>query len=323
MIKKRISVFIAFLFLLFSNKIFAQSLSSKITLNTGVIHSEITEKLLYVHEGETNTISRLDWKINAAPCLNLDYELGFSNKYFIALNGLYTFPLSKGSMNDYDWLNLYSTGASYLTHYSNHKNNLDYLYNTELAAGAGINLTDKLQFIQYFSIKYSYLCFTAKDGYKQYGKDINNTGVYTPWSNDIEKIKLSGNVVSYETKDLFFGLGSKIIFNINSFLKTELFAGIYPSIWNETLDTHYRRSEKYVFFDFNSKLDFDASLLLEYNINKSGNISTKFCYSGNTSNNAAVYQSSNKKNWERILNPGQASETHWSFLLGYSYKYDY
>ena len=323
MIKKRISVFIAFLFLLFSNTLSAQSLSSKVSVNVGIIHSEINEKLLYLNEGKSNTISQLDWRIDAAPCLNLDYELGFSNKYFIALNGLYTFPLSKGSMNDYDWLNFYSIGAADLTHYSTHKNNLDYLYNTELSAGAGINLTAKIQFIQYLSIKYSYLCFTAKDGYRQYGEDLNDTGVYTPWSNDIEKKYFSGKVISYETQDLYFGLCSKLTFQINNFLKTELFAGIYPSLWNETLDTHHRRNEKFVYFDFSSKLDFDTSLLLEYNINKSSSISTKFCFSSNTSNNATVYQSSNKKTWERILNPGQALETHWSFLLGYSYKYDY
>ena len=311
--------------LFFCNLSFAQNITSKAVVSTGIINSEIQERLLQSQEETSFTTSLLDWKIDAAPCIMADYELAFSNKYFIGLNGLYTIPLSSGLMKDYDWLNVYSTGGKELTHFSQHKNSLDQFFNTELSLGTGINLTQRIQFIQYIFVQYSYLRFTSKNGYRQYGTTVseqNGYSVYSPWSSDIQKKNLDGKIVSYETQDIFLGLGSKIVFNINDRISTELFAAIQPSVWNSTLDTHHRRNDKYVYFDFASKLDFDTSILLEYKLNKTSGIFTKFCFSYNDSNNAAVYQSEDKKDWEIILNPGKASERHLKFLIGYTYNYE-
>ena len=57
--------------------------------------------------------------------------------------GSYQYDLGEGYgtsdvIEDFDYMNIFSTGGNERTHYSNHKNNLDYYWNAEILFGASL-----------------------------------------------------------------------------------------------------------------------------------------------------------------------------------------
>ena len=319
------SICLIFVFILFSGfikKAIAQNITINTSLNTGIVGINAKEMLF---DNNNHTTSFLDWNVKIAPCIFIDSETGLSNRLFFRLNGFYTIPFSNGQMCDYDWMNYFSTGTSEQTHFSNHKNEADALYNFEFAVGTGGSITQKIRLIQYFSVKYTYLSMTAKDGYRQYGTktgEQNGNAVYTPWNSEIEKKQLDGDIVTLQSQDVFLGFGTKIIFETAGPFKTELFFNILPGLYNDTLDTHYNRSEKYTYFDFGSKLEFDTNVLLEYKINNSNKVSAQIGFSACTTSKAQVFQGSDIQNLIRVSNPGKFSALIWNIMLGYSYRYE-
>lgn len=293
--------------------------------HTGCLNSNIKEILLNKEGNDAKTSSLLDWQIYASPFIQATAGVRIKSNYFIRMDGMYVLPFSTGKMQDYDWMNLFSTGNSELTHYSTHQNKVDSFYNGQLSLGIGGYVTPKIEYISFFSFRYSYLSFTSHNGYRQYGQNIgsqNGSAVYESWKSSIEKKELSGKIITLEEENYFFGIGSQINFRINDRLNSILFLQILPSIQSHALDTHHRRNTKYTLFDSDGKLAFDSSFLLQYKLKDCHrfNLKAACCYS--IADNINLYQSASKSNWMGVSNPGKLSSIDFSFAVGYAYYYE-
>lgn len=320
--KKILTVF--FLMVLFFavtvEKAFTRDFSLEASVQAGISKLNTKEKLLYQNNSELYTLSLLDWDTNIVPCISADVLLGLTNTFYIKAGGQFTLPVSQGTMKDYDWQNVLSTGSTGLTNYSEHKSTLDSFYNAELGFGLGGDITDSIRLIQFFSVRYSYQSVTAKNGWRQYAQIIdeqNGNNVYGPWTNDIEKKAMSGKSVTLEAQDIFLGLGTQLNFQFSDDFSAKLFINILPSLYSQALDTHYKR-DIYTLFDFSSKLEFNADVLLEYKLNNANSITAKAGFGAAKADNADVFQNSKKLD----SYPGAATATCWSFLLGYTYRYE-
>ena len=184
---KKISSLI-FLFVLSPVLCFSQI---KLSAKTGVIQTDINE-ILWDKTGEDAQItSFLDWKTYIAPVISINAEYKTSNNLFFGLNSFYTIPVSYGVIEDFDYMNVFSTGGNERTHYSNHTNNLDYYWNAELLFGASGNIGKKIELSSLFSLEYLCYSFSAFDGYKQYGTKTgteNGQNVYSAWNDEIPKV---------------------------------------------------------------------------------------------------------------------------------------
>ena len=311
---------IFFLVILFSaaygTKVYSQSLTLEASVQAGILNLNTKEKLLYENGSTLSTLSLLDWKTTIIPCIALDTQLCIADTFYIKAGGQFTLPFSAGTMKDYDWQNIVSTGGTELTRYSEHKNSLNRLYDAELCFGVGGSITPSVRLVQFFSVKYSYQSVTAKNGWRQYGQKLDeNNEIYAPWSKDIEKKTMNGKSVTFETQDIFLGLGTQLIFSFNDAFSMKLFINILPSLNSKALDTHYKR-DLYTYFDFCSKLEFDAKILLEYKINKANFVTVQTGFSAAAAENGVVFQNSQKLD----KYPGAVTAMSWSFLLGYTYR---
>ena len=143
---KKISSLI-FLFILSPVLCFSQI---KLSAKTGIFQTDINE-ILWDKTGEDAQISSfLDWKTYIVPVISINAEYKTSNNLFFGLNSFYTIPVSYGVIEDFDYMNVFSTGGNERTHYSNHKNNLDYYWNAELLFGASGNIGKKLNCLHFF-----------------------------------------------------------------------------------------------------------------------------------------------------------------------------
>ena len=286
----------------------------------------IINEALYDKEGKDRQVSSLlTWESYSLP--SFEASLGFIlfGKYFLSLNGEYVIPAFSGKLEDFDWMNLFSTGDSNLTHYSKHENFLDNNYEGSVFLGYCFNPSSRLKLIPFLSFKYSYLSFTSINGYRQYGANIgteNGSNVYESWTSDIEKKELSGKIITLEEENYFIGLGSQINFKINDSFDSVLFLQILPSIKSHALDTHHRRSTKYTLFESTNKLALDSSFLLQYKISNAHRFSLKTSCSWSFADNINLYQSASKNNWMGVSNPGKLRRLDFSFAAGYTYYYE-
>ena len=294
-------------------------------LNFGPSNTIINE-VLYNKEGKDRQVSSLlSWESYCLPSFEANLGLIFFQKYFLSFNGMYVIPGFSGKLEDFDWMNLFSTGDSKLTHYSKHENFLDNKYEGSFFLGYCFNPRSRFKLTPFLSFKYSYLSFTSHNGYRQYGQNIgsqNGSAVYESWTSSIEKKELSGKIITLEEENYFFGIGSQITFKISDRLNSILFLQILPSIQSHALDTHHRRNTKYTLFDSDGKLAFDSSFLLQYKLKDCHrfNLKAACCYS--IADNINLYQSASKSNWMGVSNPGKLSSIDFSFAVGYAYYYE-
>jgi outer membrane protease len=291
----------------------------------GAANLTLNETLLNNSSHDALPSSLLKWQIYATPIITAETGLRFNSNYFIKLNGLYALPFSAGRLQDYDWLNLFSTGGTEKTHYSTHKNNVDYFYSAHLSLGVGGDISDKVQFIQYFSFRYSYQSFTSTDGYRQYGANIgsqNGSNVYEPWTPDIPKTQLEGKIITLEEQHYFFGIGTQINFELTDRLNASLLLQLLPSIKSNALDTHHRRKTKYTLFENTNKLALDSSFLLQYKISDQHRLSIKAGYCYSFADGINLYQSATKNSWNGVGNPGKLNQHDFTLSAGYTYYYE-
>ena len=280
----------------------------KISARTGAIKTN-TKEILWTKQGDdAQIISLLDWNTYAAPVVSLDAQYKLHNNFYFGLNSFYTIPFSYGIMEDSDYMNLISTGRTERTHYSNHKNILDNYWNIDGFLGIGGNITQKLEVAALFSLGYSYFCFTAHDGYKQYYDQP-----ITP---------MQGKIITLEEQKVYFGLGTNLICYATDKLSFGLNLKLMPSMMNQVLDTHYRRANKFSYFELPGELAFKSELLLEYKLNRNNAINVLLDFSGSSVKNGNLYQSKDKTIWKQFANQTGLKQTEWAVLLGYTYIYE-
>ena len=280
----------------------------KFSAATGYFESN-TKEILWTKQGDdAQIISLLDWNTYAAPVVSLNAQYKANNTFSFGLNGFYTIPFSYGIMEDSDYMNLLTTGGTERTHYSKHTNKLDNYWGIEAICNAGGNITQNLELAALFSLGYSYFCFTAHDGYKQYP--------------DQPKTLMKGKIITLESWILYFGVGTGINYYATDKLNFELLLKLKPSLMNQVLDTHYRRNNKYSYFELPGELAFESELLLEYKLNSSNAVSAGLDFFASSVKNGRLYQSTDKKNWEQFSNQTGIKQTAYKLLLGYTYIYE-
>ena len=321
--KKLVSIIVLFFSL---QLIFGKE--NKIEINAdatlGASNSTVKE-ILYDKKGkDAETLSLLEWQNFVSPCITANADLIIYDKFYLSIGGLYTLPLSYGKMQDYDWANLLSTGGKEQTHYSKHDNKINSKYFLDIDAGTVLNIAPQIRLIPFISFKYSYYSFTAQNGYKQYGKKIgtqNDYDVREPWNSSIEKIPMTGKIITFQNQDFYLGAGAIFDFSITPKIDLNLGLTLLPSLKSQSMDFHHKR-DLYTFFSYESKLEFDTSLLLEYKITDSSRFTTGLCFSYAKSGIAEISQSSDKIEWYGNSNPGRIISRDLNFQLGYTYKYE-
>ena len=280
----------------------------KISAETGYFESN-TKEILWTKQGDdAQIISLLDWNTYAAPVVSLKAQYKQNDTFCFGINGFYTIPFSYGIMEDSDYMNLLTTGGTERTHYSKHTNKLDNYWGIEAFCSAGGNITQKLELTALFSLGYSYFCFTAHNGYKQYP--------------DQPKTPMQGQIITLESWKLYFGIGTGINYYATDKLNLGLQLKLKPSLINQVLDTHYRRNYKYSYFELPGELAFESELLLEYKLNNSNAVTAGLNFFASSVKNGNLYQSKNKKQWERFTNQTGIKQTAWKLFLGYTYIYE-
>ena len=318
---KKISSLI-FLFVLTPVLCFSQI---KFSAKTGIIQTDINE-ILWDKTGEDAQItSFLDWKTYIAPVISINAEYKTSNNLFFGLNSFYTIPVSYGVIEDFDYMNVFSTGGNERTHYSNHTNNLDYYWNAELLFGASGNIGKKIELSSLFSLEYLCYSFSAFDGYKQYGTKTgteNGQNVYSAWNDEIPKVNMQGKLITLEAQKLYFGIGTCLDYYLSESITVSLLLKIKPSLLCIVEDTHYKRNSPYNYFELGSELAFDSALLLEYKLNKKNALTLSFNFSACAVNDGKLYISQDKNEWIPSSNPCGLKEINWKVLLGYTFIYE-
>ena len=280
----------------------------KISAKSGIIQNS-TKEILWTKQGEdAQIISLLDWNTYVAPVVCMDVKYKSNENYCFGFNGFYTIPFSYGIMEDSDYMNLLTTGGKERTHYSKHTNNLDNYWNIQAFFNAGGSINQKLELSALFSLGYSYYCFTAHDGYKQYP--------------DQPKTAMKGKIITLEQQKFYFGLGSGLNYYATEKLLFELKLKLNPSFINQALDTHYRRNNKYSYFELSTELAFESELLLEYKLDSKNALTFGLDFFASSVKNGNLYQSKDKKNWIQFENQTGIKQTAWKLITGYTYIYE-
>ena len=280
----------------------------KISAETGYFESN-TKEILWTKQGDdAQIISLLDWNTYVAPVVSLNAQYTLHDTFCFGLNGFYTIPFSYGIMEDSDYMNLLTTGGTERTHYSKHTNKLDNFWNTEVFFSAGRDITENLSFAGLFLISYSYFCFTAHDGFKQYP--------------DQPKTPMKGKIITLEQQKFYFGLGSGLNYYATEKLLFELKLKLHPTFINQALDTHYRRNNKYSYFELSNELAFESELLLEYKLDSKNALTFGLDFFASSVKNGNLYQSKDKKNWIQFENQTGIKQTAWKLITGYTYIYE-
>ncbi|MBO4533823.1 MAG: omptin family outer membrane protease [Treponema sp.] len=319
---------IAGILLFFSFELFSASEADfKLTLNGwfGPASTIINESLLDKKGSDAKTSSLLKWESYGLPSFDASAQILVFNKLYFNVGGFYVLPSSTGKMQDWDWINLFSTGTGELTHYSIHENNLDNYFYADTKAGYLFKPAQRLELIPFISFRYSYFSFTSTNGYRQYGEKLgeqNGHAIHAPWTSDIPKKQLEGKIITLEEQNFFFGAGTQINLNFSDNLSSSLVVQVLPSLKSNTLDTHHRRSTKYTLFNNTRKLALDSSFLLQYKVSEQHRLSLKALYCYSFADNISLYQSASKISWSEVDNPGKLQQHDFTFSVGYTYYYE-
>ncbi len=299
------TTFLIFLFCLAAAQCFSQI---KASAKTGFITTQIKE-IVWNETGKNQKItSLLDWQTFYAPAASANLEFRFFDYFFAGADGLFTTPVLAGTMQDSDYMNIFTTGSTERTHYSKHDNKLNNYYFAAAYLGAGYNILDELELSALVSFKYAYYSFTAWNGYKQYGSD--------------PKTPMEGKIITFQAEKMYLGGGLRANYKPTQKLSFTLNATILPTISIKALDTHYRRSSPYIYFVLKNELAFDSSVLLEYNIRRNLALTAGFDFFVSSVKNGTLLQSADKEDWNKASNPGGIKECTGRFELGFTYIYE-
>ncbi|OJF75859.1 MAG: hypothetical protein BKP49_10395 [Treponema sp. CETP13] len=203
----------------------------------GVLTGTVSE---YLYEEDETLQSQLDWQQYAVPYIKAEETISAYNA-FLSVSVLSAIPFYCGIMEDYDWLaDDYVDGSSNtLSCYSCHDLYLDKRFDLSANAGYTFNF-NKFSIAPGFGITYRSQKWTGSDGYKQYDEED-----YT-WDEDIEKIYLTGTVITYEQNELLPSIFVQAVYKINNKVTTSLKSTLYPYLYVYDVDNHLLTSTQYI-----------------------------------------------------------------------------
>lgn len=285
-----------------------------ISPKAGFISGSYKEEFFAKIDEENQMISLLHWQIQAAPTVDISSTITLNNTFVAGINCFYTIPFNSGKMEDYDWMNWYSSQTGEQTHYSWHKNKLQNLYEISGFLGMNIPFTKKMNFQPSVIYTYKYYDFSAIDGFKQYNKSIS--GYYPEWTKDIPKQNLYGTIITYKGDEYSLGFGTKFDFKpankIN--LSTDLI--FLHSIKANSLDSHLKRNNGeglFLIYRNSGKNTVKANLAIDYFLNEHNSLFADSQFNFSVKKNSKITDT---------VNTGAEISTFWRFNLGYTYKYE-
>lgn len=269
MTKKIISKFFAgIVFTLFTTLSFATEKDFSISVSTSLVNGFINEHVFDLTTTQSDKLmSRLDWDIVNIPVIGVDFEKYF-NKLYIGGNLSFGIPKSSGLMQDYDWLNPYTSKWSKddpdeHTNYSCHTNYLQQYIDFTISAGWNFVLSDNFAITPIAEYNHNLINMDGLDGFCTYKQD--------DW---VEK-KFTGKVISYKQVLNAFSLGFILDSSFSIFELNNYFSISPHTTTIDAYDYHWIRSA--LFYDMiNSpfkifeKASFGVNLKDKYLLNLFG-----------------------------------------------------
>jgi len=161
----------------------------------GVLLGE-SQELVYAYSGSTDILSRLDWEMMPltyyGSTLMLKPADAAASGYVVNLGIKFGFPGNTGTIEDRDWRGT----SDALTHFSAHDCFTEQALLVDAALGYRLSLPYNLALTPL--VKFSTMRFrwTARDGYTQYGPNINEP--YVEWDSSFAKESIYGTGIAYE-----------------------------------------------------------------------------------------------------------------------------
>ncbi|WP_147615141.1 omptin family outer membrane protease [Treponema pectinovorum] len=288
-----------------------------------------------------NKLSHLNWQIKNEIFIGTKFTAEFKH-LFAQIKLTSAIPQSSGIISDSDWKNIMSPTLSehqaYKTNYSESDNYINYDYSFSISGGWNFNPISTLKINPNLELEYSKIKFTAKGGWKSYGKlatDSNGNSFYYPWNDEntthIDKGNMPSNaiVLEYmrETTSFWMGLDIGYIFNSKLTFKKDLALNfgfkIAPYIYTFNQDDHPYRATKHFtdicegfFKTFKISQDFSYFFTKDFALNLNITYSKLFTISGVT------YSSNDKKTWSKS-NDSQGGASASTFEISFGCKYNF
>jgi outer membrane protease len=210
-----------------------------ITASGGLTSGEAKE---FVYSADQK-LSELVWPLDPAYLLGIGARFDWARGFGIGATASFGIPGEAGTLTDSDFMNVNVTGSSARTHYSEHDARLDHLISIDLAASwlfrlpaRGIASERPITVMPFAGIRYFSLSWTGSDGYYQYGEQTGK--VYTEWSPDMPKVRLSGKIIEYRQVYLAPIAGVSVCLPLGSSLAVAAEFTGSPAVWCNDLDEH-------------------------------------------------------------------------------------
>ena len=318
------------LFFLFNNSARAQEKNNfSFSAYTGIESSKTTESLFYKPGDELLTGSRLDWKSPFLPCIGATCQVNLFKYLSLAFDSTFALPqfkniINPGKIEDFDWMNIYSTGEKNLTHYSQSTNQVNSLITMDFNLGHKWPISEKLSITNYATFNFEWFKFSSMDGYYQYAVKTgskNGHDIYGTWSADLEKKNSEGKKIEYKGLFLFLGLGTQIGINITEKISMSFSESIAFTTISSQIDFHIKRNLYTGFtnqhlWKNSTKLNLNCSLNRNSSIGFGANLGYIFgqpceVYSKNIK--------SDSSEWEKLDNLGGFNQLLFSFSICYNF----
>lgn len=310
----------------------------------GMKHGELIEQvLLKKSEYSSDKLSELEWEykpeLYGGAKVSGGWRFILGEAFFSA--GI---PMKTGTTYDSDWQNLKHSGNDdylYKTNYSESDNYLEHDISTGVKVGADFKVFKndiiQLNVNPFLGFDYNNMSFTAKDGYKWYGKSMNTNRQYAYNDTDHQNAgKFKNTSANYDGRDIEykrqnfitwigFNATAKLPFNLSANLGFQ----VSPYIYTESVDYHVLTSTIYLDIAEGAFSAFKWNVGASYRINQRNSVSLSanwFYLNAITGNTYSKSYSKYKSDGEKFFKNEKSSTTdcgagQFYFDLSLSWKF--
>lgn len=216
----------------------------------GFLHGQA--RSLVFRDGGNQYLSELLWDLKPLFYVGLAVEFGprdpFQRHGFIGATSIkFGIPRRSGTHENRDWLN---PNADWLTHYSRHDLYSRRAILLDASAGYSWPLTDFLALSAFMEFSFMHFFWSGRGGFVQYPDDSLYLN-FPPWSSDLPKVYLSGEVIRKTQNWFVFAPGFSLTWRINELFSLRGNFSYTPLIFCYARDDHLLRSKTfwdYLFF---------------------------------------------------------------------------
>lgn len=260
-------------------------------------------------------ISRLDWDVLPLHVLGCGLSAGFRRiQYRQRLEtGL---PVPSGHMQDYDWASL----AGHQTHYSFHENRVTRYFACDIRLGFEFPFAERRVILTPFvGIDFSEIAFLATDGFKQYVPAEDRAT--TPWSDDIERVAMAGDVITYRQTRGLLRLGLEARFAAARILT--LSAEFYASpVWVDSFDSHLRTGMDYLDHRMSGAVCLEGGVAGEFRLTERQSLVLRLEGSWQSvASGTSYWKEASEASYSKLSGTlGGASRWHAGFSVGWKWR---